>query len=112
MPIDQAARHCGVSVGMLSKLENGKGVKQSSVLAAHWYAKAANQGHKNAQFNLGLAYTKGDGVEKDLAQAANWFAKVAAQGDKEAQYAVGVSFDCAAPASSSSLASIVSSLWR
>ncbi len=26
MPIDQAARHCGVSVGMLSKLENGKGV--------------------------------------------------------------------------------------
>ncbi|WP_080744892.1 transcriptional regulator [Cupriavidus necator] len=25
MPIDQAARHCGVSIGMLSKLENGKG---------------------------------------------------------------------------------------
>lgn len=25
MPIDQAARSCGVSVGMLSKLENGKG---------------------------------------------------------------------------------------
>ena len=26
MPIDQAARSCGVSVGMLSNLENGKGV--------------------------------------------------------------------------------------
>ncbi len=25
MPIDQAARHCGVSISMLSKLENGKG---------------------------------------------------------------------------------------
>ncbi|MDF3834979.1 helix-turn-helix transcriptional regulator [Cupriavidus basilensis] len=24
MPIDQAARHCGVPAGMLSKLENGK----------------------------------------------------------------------------------------
>jgi hypothetical protein len=26
MSIDQAARHCGVSVGMLSKLGSGKGV--------------------------------------------------------------------------------------
>ncbi|KAI3602676.1 hypothetical protein D8I24_3227 (plasmid) [Cupriavidus necator H850] len=26
MPIDQAAKHCWGSIGMLSKLENGKGV--------------------------------------------------------------------------------------
>nr|WP_249221465.1 helix-turn-helix transcriptional regulator [Cupriavidus sp. KK10] len=32
MPIDQAARHCGVSVGMLSKLENGKGVNLERAL--------------------------------------------------------------------------------
>jgi len=32
MPIDQAARGCGVSVGMLSKLENGKGVNLEQVL--------------------------------------------------------------------------------
>ncbi|WP_224007842.1 helix-turn-helix domain-containing protein [Cupriavidus pinatubonensis] len=32
MPIDQAARACGVSVGMLSKLENGKGVNLEHVL--------------------------------------------------------------------------------
>ncbi|WP_459569928.1 helix-turn-helix domain-containing protein [Cupriavidus sp. 8B] len=32
MPIDQAARHCGVSVGMLSKPENGKGVNLEHVL--------------------------------------------------------------------------------
>ncbi|WP_439673161.1 HTH cro/C1-type domain-containing protein (plasmid) [Cupriavidus necator] len=32
MPIDQAARSCGVSVGMLSKLENGKGVNLEHVL--------------------------------------------------------------------------------
>lgn len=32
MPIDQAARACGVSVGMLSKLENGKGVNLEQVL--------------------------------------------------------------------------------
>lgn len=34
MPIDQAARSCGVSVGMLSKLENGKGVNFEHVLRA------------------------------------------------------------------------------
>nr|WP_116342986.1 helix-turn-helix domain-containing protein [Cupriavidus taiwanensis] len=32
MPIDQAAHHCGVSVGMLSKLENGKGVNLEHAL--------------------------------------------------------------------------------
>ncbi|WP_420715529.1 helix-turn-helix domain-containing protein [Cupriavidus sp. D39] len=32
LPIDQAARACGVSVGMLSKLENGKGVHLDYVL--------------------------------------------------------------------------------
>ncbi|MBP0625006.1 helix-turn-helix domain-containing protein [Cupriavidus sp. LEh25] len=32
MPIDQAADHCGVSVGMLSKLENGKGVNLEHAL--------------------------------------------------------------------------------
>ncbi len=32
MPIDQAARHCGVSIGMLSKLENGKGVNLEHAL--------------------------------------------------------------------------------
>jgi len=32
VPIDQAARHCGVSIGMLSKLENGKGVNLEHAL--------------------------------------------------------------------------------
>ena len=34
MPIDQAARHGGASVGMLSKLENGKGVNLEHALRA------------------------------------------------------------------------------
>lgn len=34
MPIDQAARTYGVSVGMLSKLENGKGVNLEHALRA------------------------------------------------------------------------------
>jgi len=32
MPIDQAAKNCGVSVGLLSKLENGKGVNLEHAL--------------------------------------------------------------------------------
>ncbi|AGW95754.1 hypothetical protein N234_37455 [Ralstonia pickettii DTP0602] len=34
MPIDQAARHCGVAIGMLSKLEYGKGVNLEHALRA------------------------------------------------------------------------------
>jgi TPR repeat protein len=36
------------------------------VEAVTWYRKAAEQGHAEAQFNLGVCYVKGKGVVKDL----------------------------------------------
>ena len=38
-----------------------------------WYRKAAEQGHANAQSNLGWAYSKGEGAPKDYVQAFCWF---------------------------------------
>ena len=37
--------------------EKGRGVAQDDVEAAKWYRLAANQGHAQTQFNLGVAYT-------------------------------------------------------
>ena len=45
----------------------------------------AQQGHAEAQFNLGVMYENGLGVQKDHAQAVDWYKKAAEQGLKEAQ---------------------------
>ena len=50
-----------------------------------WYRKAADQGHADAQCNLGLMYAKGEGVARSLETALVWFQKAAAQGDSEAK---------------------------
>lgn len=34
--------------------QNGEGVNQSYTEAFKWFTKAANQGHAQAQFNLGV----------------------------------------------------------
>ena len=47
--------------------------------------KAAEQGHINAQYNLGCYYRDGQGVAQSFEQVARWFAKAAAQGDNEAR---------------------------
>ena len=54
--------------------------------------KAAEQGHADAQCNLGVCYEKGYGVEKDLKQAVEWWTKAAEQGHVTAQYNLGVAY--------------------
>ena len=58
--------------------------------AAFWYRKAANKGYANAQYNLGVLYSKGRGVEKNYKQAAAWYLKAANQGYTNAQFNLGV----------------------
>ncbi|WP_143541464.1 tetratricopeptide repeat protein, partial [Rodentibacter genomosp. 1] len=41
--------------------------------------KSAEQGHANAQFNLGLMYEKGRGVKQDYIQAKKWYEKASEQ---------------------------------
>ena len=40
----------------------------------------AEQGHDDAQVNLGVMYSKGEGVKQDYAKAQEWYRKAAKQG--------------------------------
>src|SRR6476661_4860970 len=57
--------------------------------AVESFKKAAAQGNADAQFNLGVLYSRGRGVTQDYEQAANWFRKAAEQGDVPAQSMLG-----------------------
>jgi TPR repeat protein len=52
--------------------QQGSGVPQDAVMAAHWYLCAAEQGHVGAQYQLGLLYDKGHGVPRSTVLAYKW----------------------------------------
>ncbi len=54
-----------------------------------WYRKAAEQGHAEAQQNLGVMYANGQGVAEDYGEAMKWYLKAAEQGDAHAQSILG-----------------------
>jgi len=49
-------------------------------MAAEWYAKAAEQGVAEAQFNLAEMYKEGRGLPQDDKLASAWHAQAAEQG--------------------------------
>jgi TPR repeat protein len=69
--------------------EKGRGVEKDAVQAVHWYRKAAEQGHVNAQHNLGCMYFSGDGVQQNDCEAARWWRMVVDQGEANAHYWLG-----------------------
>jgi TPR repeat protein len=62
--------------------DKGLGIPGNDKLAESWYIKAAVQGYRDAQFNLGVFYVN---KRRDYKQASAWFQKAAVQGDVEAQ---------------------------
>jgi len=50
-----------------------------------WYRKAAEQGHADAQNNLGVLYMNGQGVPQNRSLAIAWYRQAAAQGNTTAQ---------------------------
>lgn len=54
-----------------------------------WYRKAAEQGHMDAQCDLGYCYINGKGVSKDEKEAVKWYQKAADQGNMDAQCNLG-----------------------
>ena len=58
-------------------------------VAAHWFRRAAEQGHAEAMFFLGILHSAGQGVEKDPGAAATWYEKSAAAGSADAMYNLG-----------------------
>jgi TPR repeat protein len=50
---------------------------------------AANQGHAQAQYNLGVMHANGEGVQQDFTKAVKWYRLAADQGDAKAQFNLG-----------------------
>ena len=57
--------------------------------AVKLWRKAAAQGNRYAQYNLGICYEYGNGVTQDYAESLRWYRKSADQGDADAQNKVG-----------------------
>ena len=68
------------------------GVEQSYSKAAYWWEKAAEQGHGDAQFNIGVCYYEGNGIKQSYSKAIYWYKKAAEQGNSDAQYNIGVCY--------------------
>jgi TPR repeat protein len=61
--------------------------------AQYWLAKAAENGHAEAQFCFGLTYSYDNGiVPKDTKLAVYWLTKSAEQGNVEARYHLGMCY--------------------
>ena len=69
---------------------NGEGVPEDDEEAVRWYRLAADQGHANAQTNLGNMYNNGEGVPEDDAEAVRWYRLAADQGNRLAQFNLGM----------------------
>ena len=63
----------------------GKGIAQDAKEALKWYAKAADQGHLDSKFNLGILYLNGNLIPQDYLQGHMWFDLAARAGDAEAR---------------------------
>ncbi|MBQ4206198.1 MAG: sel1 repeat family protein [Bacteroidales bacterium] len=55
-------------------------------VAVEWYRKAAEAGHKDAQYELGMCYLRGEGVPKDDYTAYCWFKESGHNGHADGQY--------------------------
>jgi len=62
--------------------QSGQGVPQDYKTAVKWYTLAAEQGHADAQTNLGLMYARGRGVIEDYFYAHMWGSIAASNGNE------------------------------
>ncbi len=72
----------------------GLEVKHDLKAAAGWFKKAADQGHMESQYELGVIYSEGAGqVSKNNGKAADWFQQAAKQGHLQAQWRLSLLFE-------------------
>ena len=74
-----------VEVEIIKDASSRASTATNFVKAAECFHKAAEQGNREAQFNIGSMYAEGIGVEKNWTEAAAWFTKAAAQGHAKAK---------------------------
>lgn len=85
----------------------GLGIPESRTDAVRWFSLAAEQGHSDAQYNLGRLYDEESdwsteetlveflsrgGVIKDAREAARWYHLAAEQGHARAQFFLGLKY--------------------
>jgi TPR repeat protein len=73
--------------------KDGRGTNKNLTQAASWFLRAAEQGQKNAQYDLALAYYAGAGVEKNMDEYQRWLHLAAEQGLPEAEYELGAHYE-------------------
>jgi len=77
----------------------GEGVPKRPAAAARWFRGEAERGVPEAQFNLGVMYSRGEGVERDPTEAVRWLRSAESRGIRQAPaqlgalYAVGEAAD-------------------
>lgn len=79
------------AIGVMHLLAVGKNSDPTE--AAKWFAKAAKQGHAEAQLQLAGLLAEGAGIEQNLPLARKLYVKAAKAGEAEALYALGVMFE-------------------
>jgi TPR repeat protein len=61
--------------------------------AFDWYAKAADLGLAEAQFNLAIIYDSGSGRPRDVSQAILWYTRAALRDHARAQFNLGLLYE-------------------
>lgn len=67
--------------------------RSDHVAALPLFRRAAEQGHDEAQYALGLIYINGRGTSVDYSEAAEWFRRGAEQGNLDCLYMLGCCYD-------------------
>lgn len=70
-------------------LEGRGGAKPDTAKAAVYFRKAAENGYRSSQVNLGVMYKNGDGVPQNYTEAVKWFRKAAENGSSDAMMYLG-----------------------
>ena len=71
----------------------GRMVPQDYQEAIKWFKLSAEQGYAQAQYNLGLMYSRGEGVDPDRQEALKWYRLSAEQGIAGAQCNLGLMYE-------------------
>ena len=72
---------------MGKRYHKGEGIPKDLTEAEKWYTKAAEQGHADAQTELGHFFIRGG---TNFRVAADWYEKAAEQGHAEAAFSLGM----------------------
>ena len=70
--------------------EQGRGVPKNEKEAIRWFILAADQGHADAQYKLGVRYKFGWGVTRNEEEAIRLWKLAANQGNVKAQNVLGL----------------------